>query len=253
MRRPDKTAHRLLFQLMYLSIIIPAYNEALRLPKTLPGVREYLLKQDYEWEVVLVDDGSDDNTIEVFQGIFAPEEGRVVKNPGNRGKGYSVRQGTASARGEVLLISDADFSTPVWEFENLRAILDQGYDIVIGSRSLPKSNVTKKQAWYRQGMGRVFNQLVQWVALEGFVDTQCGFKLFRCETSKPIFSRMTIDRFSFDVEILYIAQKRGLKIKEVPVEWENMLYSRVHIVRDSLRMLLDLFLIRRNDRKGIYD
>ncbi|MBI4384847.1 MAG: glycosyltransferase family 2 protein [Nitrospinae bacterium] len=236
-----------------MSVIIPAYNEENRLRKSLPPARDYLQRQDFAWEVIVIDDGSSDNTAGVSEDIFAESGVRVIRNPGNRGKGYSVRQGVFAARGEILLFSDADFSTPVREFTKLYSALQQGYDVAIGSRSLPDSNVTVHQAWYREGMGRLFNRLVRCLVLDGFIDTQCGFKAFRKEVALPIFSKMTIDRFSFDVEFLYIARKRGLRIKEIPVEWENVLYSRVNIVRDSARMLFDLFKIRWNNFRKSYD
>ena len=236
----------------FLSIIIPAFNEEDRLPIALGPVKEYLEKQSYTWQIVLVDDGSGDRTSEILNDMLPPEKLRVVRYEKNKGKGYAVRQGVFAADGEVLLISDADFSTPIKEFKKLHAFLDQGFDLVIGSRSLPDSQVTKRQAWYRQGMGRIFNKLVQCVALKGFVDTQCGFKCFRREVGESIFRKMLIDRFSFDVELLFVAQKWNLKIKEVPVEWENVDFSRVNVIKDSSRMLWDLFVIRANDMLGKY-
>lgn len=237
----------------FLSVIIPAYNEEKRLRKTMPLLRDFLKKQSFAWEVVLIDDGSTDNTAQAPAGFFTADEARVFRNERNRGKGYSVRQGVQAARGEILLFTDADLSTPLNEFDKLHACLQQGYDIAIGSRSLPGSNVTQHQAWYRESMGKVFNKIVNLIVLEGFVDTQCGFKCFRKEVAVPIFSKMIVDRFGFDVEFLYLARKAGNRIIEVPVEWHDVLHSRVRIVRDSLQMFLDLFRIRWNDWTGKYD
>lgn len=235
----------------FLSIVIPAYNEEERLKKSLPPLKEFLRQQRFSWELILVDDGSSDKTWRIPDSIFADGEVKVIRTPVNRGKGYAVRQGVFASSGEVILISDADFSTPVKEWSKLYEALQRGYDIAIGSRSLVESNVTVRQAWYREGMGRIFNLFVRLLVLDGFVDTQCGFKCFRREAVLPVFKKMVIDRFSFDVELLFIARKRGLKVKEVPVEWQNVLFSRVHIVRDSIRMLFDLLKIRVNSR--IYD
>ena len=238
----------------FLSIIIPAYNEATRLETSLLYLHDFLQKQSYTWEVVLVDDGSSDRTAEVaLKFLPAPAQLQIVRNGVNRGKGYSVREGVRVARGEVLLLSDADFSTPMTDFQKLYSYLQNGCDIAIGSRSMPESNVVKHQAWYRESMGRLFNKIVQTVVIDGFIDTQCGFKCFRKKTVAAIFAKMRIDRFTFHVEFLFLAGKAGLKVREVPVEWRNVLQSRVRIVRDSANMLLDLFRIRWNDLTGKYD
>ena len=237
----------------FLSIIIPAYNEEARLAETLPVLKEFLERQEYSWEVVLVDDGSSDRTSEVIHQFFTPEEGRSFKNSPNRGKGYSIRRGVEEARGEVLLFSDADFSTPIDEFQKLYHHIQNGYEIAIGSRSLPESDLQVHQAWYREGMGKVFNLLVQGILLRGFKDTQCGFKCVRRKDAAPIFSQLTIDGFGYDVEFLFLAQKKGLKIKETPVLWRNHPDSRVRIVQDSFRMLTDLLAVRFRDLFGQYD
>ncbi len=237
----------------FLSIIIPAYNEASRLPQTLPNLRKFLEKQDFTWEVILSDDGSSDQTLQIASEYFGNEGLIKLSSNKNRGKGYAVRQGVLAAKGEICLLSDADFSTPIQDFYKLNALIQDGYDIAIGSRSLPDSNVTIRQAWYREGMGRAFNKFVQLIVLEGFIDTQCGFKCFRREKVIKIFEKMKIDRFSFDVEFLYLAQKSNLKITETPVEWHNVLESRVRIVQDSLGMLKDLFQIKINDFLGKYN
>ncbi|NIQ01285.1 MAG: glycosyltransferase, partial [Nitrospinaceae bacterium] len=216
----------------FLSIIIPAFNEESRLRETLPGLKRFLDRQDYAWEVILVDDGSEDDTSGVLQEFFTPEQGRGVRYTPNRGKGYAIRQGVAAARGEVLLFTDADFSTPITEFPRLVQFLSQGFDIAIGSRSLPESNVVEHQAWYREGMGKVFNLMVRLLLFRGIIDTQCGFKCLRREQALPLFEKLTLDGFSYDVELLYLAKKRGLKIAEVPVTWKNHPESKVVIFRD---------------------
>ncbi|MFQ5673604.1 MAG: dolichyl-phosphate beta-glucosyltransferase [Nitrospinales bacterium] len=238
----------------FVSVIIPAYNEEVRVARSLPRVREFLTQRlGDSWEVILVDDGSADNTAGVAAEFFEPAQVKVVRNGQNRGKGYSVRQGARVAKGPILLFSDADLSTPIGEFDKLYAFIEQGYDVAIGSRSLPDSNVVTHQAWYREGMGKFFNKLVRFLVVDGFVDTQCGFKMFRKEAADAVFAKMTIERFCFDVEFLFLAKKAEYKIIEVPVEWHNVLQSRVKIVSDTLNMLSDLFRIRLNDFLGKYN
>lgn len=237
----------------FLSIIIPAYNEEARLAKTLPLLKTYLDRQSFSWEVVLVDDGSSDRTSEALHRFFTPEEGRSFKNSPNRGKGYSIRRGVEEARGEVLLFSDADFSTPIEEFPKLYQHIQNGFDVAIGSRSLPESNIEVHQAWIRESMGKIFNLLVRIILLRGFIDTQCGFKCVRRKDAAPIFSQLTIDGFGYDVEFLFLAQKNGLKIQETPVLWRNHPDSRVRILQDSFLMLTDLLTVRFRDLFGQYD
>lgn len=200
-----------------------------------------------------MDAGSNDRTLEVFRQFFPPEQGRGFKNDLNRGKGYAIRRGIREAKGEVLLFSDADFSTPIGEFPKLFQYLQSGYDVAIGSRSLPESNVEVHQSWFREGMGKIFNLLVQIIVLRGFIDTQCGFKCVRRERIVPLLPRMAVDGFCYDVEFLFLAKKAGLKIKEVPVTWINDPVSKVHILRDSSKMFLDLLWIRFRDWFGQYD
>lgn len=238
---------------IFLSVIIPAYNEENRLRQALPPVRDYLQGQDFSWEVIVVDDGSSDNTSKVLEEIFPRGEARVLRNPGNRGKGYSVRQGVFAARGEILLFSDADFSTPIEEFGNLHSYLRDNFDIAIGSRALKESKLVVHQPWLRERIGRMFILFVRMIALKGFHDTQCGFKCFRRDAALKVFSKATVDGFSFDVELLLIAQRRGLRIKEVPVEWRDAKGSKVNVVKDSIRMLVDLCKIRVNFIRGVYD
>lgn len=237
----------------FLSVIIPAFNEILRLRKTLPELREFLRQTDFTWEVVLVDDGSEDDTSQIPQNIFTENEFQIVRYETNRGKGYAVKKGVQASRGEFCLITDADLSTPLVEFLKLKTYLDQGYDIAIGSRALSESNVVVPQSGFRQGMGKGFNFLIKTLGLGDFMDTQCGFKYCRREKVLPIFSKMRINRFCFDVELLFIAKNWGLKIKEVPVEWHNCDSSKVHVIWSPIQMLWDLIKIRVNAFRGIYE
>tara|TARA_B100000686_G_scaffold335715_1_gene404639 strand:+ start:431 stop:1153 length:723 start_codon:yes stop_codon:yes gene_type:complete len=236
----------------FLSIIIPAYNEETRLKNTLPNLKVFLEGLSFRWEIIIVDDGSVDGTTDFARKYFNGSLCRVIVNKVNRGKGYSVKRGVLAAEGELILISDADFSTPLNDFYKLKAALDNGSDIAIGSRSLPDSNVVVPQAIVRESIGRTFNWFVNLIVLGGFVDTQCGFKLFPAKVAKPLFQKMTVDRFCFDVEFLYLARQAGLKIAEVPVEWYNVQESRVRILFDSPDMLADLFRIRLNNWLGKY-
>jgi dolichyl-phosphate beta-glucosyltransferase len=236
-----------------LSVIIPAFNEEERLGASLDRAAEYLVGSATDAEVIVVDDGSTDGTARVAReraGRFPSL--RVEPNGANRGKGFSVRRGMAAARGRFLLFTDADFSTPIEEWEKVRAKLAEGFDVVIGSRSLPTSEVVVRQAWYREKMGRFFNVLVRLFALKGFIDTQCGFKAFTARAAATILPRMTLTGFGFDVEMLYVARKHGLAIAEVPVRWINSPTSRVRPIQDSLRMLGELLTIRVKDVRGRY-
>ena len=237
----------------FLSVVIPAYKEKSRLRKSLPGLRDYLRNQGYSWEVIIVDDGSSDGTSEVPGEIFSESEAlKVLKNSRNRGKGYSVKRGVLAAQGELVLMSDADFSTPIKEFEKLHACLKDDWDIAIGSRRLADSELEVRQPWYREIMGRVFSVFVQMMVLRGYADINCGFKCFAREKVVPVFSKLTLDGFIFDVEFLFVAQKRGLKIKEVPVKWRDVLPSRVNVVSDSIRLFFAVLRICFNNKKGLY-
>ncbi|PYQ51283.1 MAG: hypothetical protein DMF78_13695 [Acidobacteria bacterium] len=229
-----------------LSVVIPAYNEALRLPPTLEKIRRHLDGSSYE--VLVVDDGSRDDTALRAQAAGA----RVVRNEGNRGKGYSVRRGMLLARGARRLMCDADLSTPIEELGRLRARMDEGYDVVIASRALPDSNVEVRQTWYRENMGRLFNLCVRVLALPGLSDTQCGFKLFSGRAAEEAFQAARLDGFSFDVEVLYVARRRGLRIAEVPVTWRNDEATRVNTMK-GLVAFLDLARIRLQGWRGAYD
>jgi dolichyl-phosphate beta-glucosyltransferase len=227
-------------------VVVPAYNEGRRLPPTLEKIQRYLAGRRHE--VLVVDDGSTDDTVARAEAMGA----RVVSNEGNRGKGYSVRRGMLLARGARRLMTDADLSTPIEDLERLMARMDEGYEVVIASRALPESNVEVHQPWYRENMGRLFNLCVRVLALPGLSDTQCGFKLFQARAAEEAFSAARLDGFSFDVEALFIARRRGYRIAEVPVTWRNDEATRVDSVKGAVAFF-DLARIRLNDWKGRYD
>ncbi|HEX6737253.1 MAG TPA: dolichyl-phosphate beta-glucosyltransferase [Vicinamibacteria bacterium] len=233
-----------------LSVVIPAYNEAERLPPTLERVLGYLRGRGVSHEVVVVDDGSRDRTVARARAVGG-DTVTVLANEVNRGKGYSVRRGMLAARGARRLMTDADLSTPIEDLERLAARLDDGYQVAIGSRALPDSNVEIHQPWYRENMGRVFNAAVRLLALPGLKDTQCGFKLFSAEAAQAAFSRAQLDGFSFDVEALFLARRLGYRIAEVPVTWRNDAASRVGLW-GGFRAFPDLMRIRWNALRGRY-
>lgn len=230
----------------FLSVVVPAYNEEERLPETIAAIEQYLARQKYTWELIVVDDGSRDATIEVARRCFTSPHSRVVSNPRNMGKGATIRNGmTNHARGRFRLFTDADNSTPIEETGKLLKRLKRtGADIAIGSRALKGSKLEVRQPIYREMMGRVFNTMVQLLAVPGIRDTQCGFKLFTAKAAEEVFPRQTLDGFSFDVEVLHIARRRGFRTIEVPVRWINSPASRVSPIRDSIRMFADLVRIR---------
>lgn len=238
-----------------ISIVIPAYNEEYRLPVTLERIERYLSNRSFQFEIVIVDDCSIDRTVEIAEQFCRSKQiGRVLRNSENRGKGFSVKRGMLEAKGDYILFSDADLSTPIEELEKLLHLLTEGScDIAIASRAHRDSDVRLYQPWYRWAMGNIFNALVRMLAVKGFKDTQCGFKCFKREAAMRIFSQQQLTGFAFDVEILYLAQKAGYVIREIPVTWTNSPESRVHIVVDSARMLFDLVLMRLNDWRGLYN
>jgi len=237
----------------FLSVIIPAYNEEKRLLSTLSKICAYLSTKGFPYEIIVVDDGSTDNTLQIIKN-FASSDKHIILlvNELNRGKGYSVRKGMLSARGEYVFFTDADLSTPIEEIEKCLPHLINGYDVVIGSRSMPGSDIIIHQPWYREKMGKIFNFMVNMVLLKGIIDTQCGFKGFKREVVKTVFSRCKIDGFSFDVEALYLSRKYNFKIKEIPIRWENSALSKVSPIKHSLQMFRDLIGIKIKDLKGDY-
>jgi dolichyl-phosphate beta-glucosyltransferase len=234
--------------LPHLSVVIPAYNEADRIGPTLRRVGDYLAGRREPSEIIVVDDGSTDRTPSVVEEVGGdiPVPFRSIVLPVNRGKGAAVRAGVLASRGDYVLFSDADLSTPIAEVEVLldRLRADSA-DIVIGSRSVPGARITVAQGPHRRLAGKFFNFLVRLATGLPFHDTQCGFKLFRGPVARELFARMREERFAFDVEIVHRAVRQGLRVAEVPVEWADSSGSRVHFLRDSCRMALSLWRIRR--------
>ena len=233
---------------MSVSVIIPAYNEAVRLPATLTATANYFAGREEAFEILVVDDGSTDETASVVSKFAAlrPEVSvQCLSYGGNRGKGYAVRYGMLRASGGLRLFCDADLATPAEEYEVvLAAMLAQNTPIGIGSRPLRASHLLVHQPWYREQLGRGFNAAVQILAVPGIRDTQCGFKIFTAETAKAVFSKCRIDGFAFDSEALFIARRLGYGIAEVPISWSHKDGSKVSMVRDGLQMLGDLSRIR---------
>ena len=232
-----------------LSIIIPAYNEANRLPASLVMVRNYLSAAQWDFaEIVVVDDGSADDTVQLARDAGV----RVLQNPVNRGKGYSVKHGMLEAKGEWALFTDADLSSPIGEVEKLwSAVEREGAAVAVGSRALDRSLVGVHQPLLREAVGRVFNAAMRLIAGLDFKDTQCGFKLFETSAGREVFSRQLLDGFGFDVEVLFIARKRGLKSVEVPVRWDNVEGTKVSLWLGFVAFL-DLLKVRRNAMQGKY-
>ena len=236
------------------SIIIPAYNEAARVGATVEKVLAYALQRGWDAEVIVVNDGSNDGTAEIIRGLAENNpQLRLLENPGNRGKGYSVRNGMLHGRGERLLFSDADLSSPIQEAEKLFAALAGGADVAIGSRWLRRELQTQPQPLYRQIFGRVFNLLLRLILGLSFKDTQCGFKAFTRHAAQAIFPLQKIERWGFDPELLYLARKQGLKVVEVPVEWAHREGTRISPLRDGTRMFVEMLRIRWNGFTGKYD
>lgn len=234
-----------------LSIVIPAYNEAARIGATLIDIHAYLVRQSHASEIIVVDDGSADATAEIVRAGFPAVQ--VISYRENRGKGYAVRTGMLAAKGDIRLFFDADGSTPIDELDKAIPFIDGGADIVIGSRMVQGANVLVHQRWVREHVGRLFNVLLLALGLTRMRDTQCGFKAFTARSTEICFTRQTLDRFSFDVELLCIAQRHGLRIVEMPVRWINSPDTRVRMVRDAFPTMRDLLTIRHNLRKGAYD
>jgi len=228
-----------------LSVIVPAYNEETRIGATLQRMVAYLEERGESFELIVVSDGSTDNTNAVVNKIAeAHVQLRLLTYSPNRGKGYAVRVGMLAATGERVLFSDADLATPIEEVEKLSEALDKGCDIAIGSRDTIGSELIRRQSFVREMGGRFFNQLVQLIAVPGIHDTQCGFKLFTRRAVQTIYPRCQIDHFAFDVEVLFLARKYGFRISEIPVRWAHQEGSKVRFVRDAIRMLKTLFRIR---------
>lgn len=236
----------------FLSLVIPAHNEESRLPTTLEQVFAFLTLQNYAAEVIVVENGSTDRTLEIAQRFASRHTQLKVIHTGERGKGLAVKQGMLAARGEFRFFADADFSMPVSEINRFLPPALPDCDIVIASRETPGA-VRYNEPFRRHLSGRIFNALIRLVVLPGLDDTQCGFKCFRARVAEEIFPRQTMPGWSFDVELLYIARRKGYRIKEIGIPWYFNPETKVSLVRNSLRMASDLFTIRRNARRGLYD
>lgn len=240
-----------------LSIVVPAYNEGTRLRESLPQILNYLIRETSDSELIVVDDGSTDNTAEVAREALANSgsvRSGVVSYQKNLGKGRAVRLGLLAARGDVALFTDADLSTPITETPKLvDPIVNDEYDLTFGSRALNRELIGVHQPWRREQGGRVFNLAVRMATGLPFWDTQCGFKAFRMKVCRPLIEGATIDRFGFDVELIYLAYRAGLRLREVPVRWDHNEGSKVNVFSDSFKMLGEVGLIRQQARRGVYD
>ncbi len=238
-----------------ISIIIPAYNEEKRLPRTLEQIASYLDCTEWQFtEILVVDDGSADGTVAVAERFAQTRNDvRVLRNPGNRGKGYSVRHGMLEARAEWALFSDADLSAPIEELDKLwMAIAKEPAEVAIGSRALNRKLIGVHQSAFREYGGRAFNLILRLITGLPFWDTQCGFKLFRGDVAREVFRRQRAEGFGFDAEILFVARRLGYRILEIPVRWNHVEGTKMRLFNDTLRMVLDLVTIRWNQLCGRY-
>jgi dolichyl-phosphate beta-glucosyltransferase len=245
-----------------LSIVVPAYNEARRLPSSLQQILAFLNAQSFDAEVIVVDDGSDDRTAEAAEAIDAGRVTLTVIRNDHRGKGFAVRTGMLAAQGRYVLFTDADLAVPMDEWRKMQPLFEQGYDVVIGSREgLGAQRIG--EPWYRHLMGRVFNTVVRTIALGGIQDTQCGFKAFTYEAAQRLFGAVQLYGANaavvkgaavtgFDVEVLFLARKWGFKLYELPVTWQYGEASKVNPLRDTIRMFSDVLRVRWNDLRGLY-
>jgi dolichyl-phosphate beta-glucosyltransferase len=222
-----------------VSIVIPAFNEAERLPPTLAEIQRFAQSADFETEILVVDDGSSDRT---FEKVAAPA--RVIRHETNHGKGFAVRQGMLAATGDVRVFMDADLCVPLDYVRKVVERVAEGYDLVIGSRNLPGAKVSAGNKAYRRALGRVFNACVRMLAIRDISDTQCGFKGFSRRAAEDLFARQTLDGYAFDVEVLFLARKLGYRILQLPVEWRDAEGSRIRLFLDGAKMLLDVLRVR---------
>jgi dolichyl-phosphate beta-glucosyltransferase len=238
---------------LHYSIVIPAYDEGARIGASIQSVLSYVAQQGWDAEVIVVNDGSRDKTVDIVREYLATTPAlRLLENPGNRGKGYSVRNGMLHARGEILLFSDADLSSPIEEAAKLFTAIAEGADIAIGSRWLQSDLQTQRQPLYRQLFGRIFNLMLRLTLGLKFKDTQCGFKAFKRAAAQAIFPLQQVERWGFDPELLYLANKFGFRVAEVPVAWAHREGTRINPLRDGMRMFGEMLKIRWNALSGKY-
>ena len=237
---------------LFLSIIIPAHNEELRLPRSLRQVFAFLEKQSYSAEVIVVENASSDRTLEFAHDFAAHQPNLIVLHEERAGKGNAVRRGVLEARGEYRFICDADLSMPIEDLEKFLPPVLDGFDVVIASREAPGA-VRYNEPSYRHWGGRAINLIIRMLILPGLNDTQCGFKCFSAEAAEKIFRQQTLGGWSFDIEILYLARRNHMSMKEIPVHWYFDAGSKVNAVRDALRMIGDIFRIHLNALRGRYD
>jgi dolichyl-phosphate beta-glucosyltransferase len=239
----------------FISIVIPAYNESARLGNPIHQILSFIQRENLKAELIVVDDGSGDKTTEVAEKAFVEFPGlesRVIRYEPNRGKGFAVKTGFLAAKGEIALFSDADLSTPIEELYKLvKPLQDDEYDITFGSRALDRSLTGTHQPWHREQSGKVFNLIMRMLTGLPFWDTQCGFKAFNMKKFRPLLDLMTIDRFGFDVEFLFVAFHKGLRLKEIPVRWNDVEGSKISF-RTGLDGFREVYQISRNARKGVY-
>jgi dolichyl-phosphate beta-glucosyltransferase len=240
---------------IFLSVVIPAYNEELRLPKTLTAVIDYLQRQSYSWEVTVVDDGSSDRTVQIVESAY-PGDSRIrlleYDVRGNRGKGYAVRWGMQHVGGRYRLFMDADNSTTIDHFEQFLPFFEAGNEVVIGSRAAQGADITVRQARWKEFLGVLGNRWIRLWAVPGIQDTQAGFKVFTGRAADDVFPRLTVDRWGFDVEALAVARRQGYKIAERPIHWENDTNTKVRFTT-YLEVLMEVVKIRWNIWKGVYN
>ena len=240
-----------------LSIVIPAFDEQARLGESTGKILRFIESEKLSAEVIIVDDGSRDKTAEVAEKVCAefPEiQTKVIRYDQNRGKGYAIKTGLLTAQADIAVFSDADLSTPIEEIYKLIKPIQNGeFDVTFGSRALDRSLIGTHQPWRREQGGRVINLIIKTMSGLPFVDTQCGFKAFNMQKFRPLLDVMQIDRFGFDVEFLFVANHNHLRLKEIPVRWNDMAGSKVSVVRDTRRMITELNTIRKNAKKGIYN
>jgi glycosyltransferase involved in cell wall biosynthesis len=239
------------------SIIIPAFDEQARLGETIKKILRFVQRENLTTELIVIDDGSNDATSEVAKKTVAEFSGiktNVIRYEENRGKGYAVRKGLLASTGDIAIFSDADLSTPIEELLKLIVPIERGeFDVTFGSRALDRNLIGTRQSWRREQGGKVFNLIVRIATGLPFWDTQCGFKAFNMRKFRPLLDLMTVDRFGFDVEFLYVANYRGLRLKEIPVRWNHCDGTKVSVLRDSWRMFSEVRQIRKNAKMGAYN